>query len=388
MGVIGSSRGWPASAAATALSSARRAADSRIRNAAGLMPSTRAASAGCSPGLADQQQGLAGPGPEPLQGRDHGLAGAGGVDALLQALDVARADQPAARDPGQGGRLTGLPAPGVDDQPGGDPQQPRPRLAPPRIIGASRGEDRDERRGHQVGRVGRVGHPPGREPDDPVHVPAVEDLERGRIGTQAAQQLLVGRLAICRFGVHTCTWSLGPQRKDPFYRGVPTSAASDAAGGRLRRGRRTGPGGRRRRRPAAARRGPWPAGRPRPRAPGPIRAIAARPALGRGEQLGPAVRRVGEVLGQAASGQDVRDALHALPGDAHLPRDAGHGQRLAQDRAEHLPPRRGQPGRAGQFLGEREELAVQLERRDRGRGQQVLLAACHAGSPAGTAISS
>jgi predicted nucleic acid-binding protein len=114
--------------------------------------------------------------------------------------------------------------------------------------------------------------------------------------------------------------------------------------------------------------------------------------VGRGEQLGPAVRRVGEVPGQPAFGQDVRDALDALPGDAHVPRDAGHGQRLAQDRAEHLPPRRGQPGRPGQFLGEREKLAVQLERRDRRRGQQVPLAACHAGalvSPgAGTAISS
>src|SRR5690349_22935154 len=46
-GVTGSSRGRPGSAAAcaaTALSSARRAADSRIRKAAGLMPSTRAAS--------------------------------------------------------------------------------------------------------------------------------------------------------------------------------------------------------------------------------------------------------------------------------------------------------------------------------------------------------
>ena len=46
------------------------------------------------------------------------------------------------------------------------------------------------------------------------------------------------------------------------------------------------------------------------------------------------------------------------------------------------------PAGTGQFLGEREELAVQLERRDGGRGQQVLLAACHAGPPAGTAMSS
>ena len=60
--------------------------------------------------------------------------------------------------------------------------------------------------------------------------------------------------------------------------------------------------------------------------------------VGRGEQLGPAVRRVGEVPGQAAFGQDVRDALHALPGDAHGPGDTGHRQRLGQHGAEHLPP--------------------------------------------------
>jgi len=57
---------------------------------------------------------------------------------------------------------------------------------------------------------------------------------------------------------------------------------------------------------------------------------------------------------------------------------AGHRQRRPEHRPEHLPPGRGQPGRASQFLGEREELAVQPERSDRGGGQQVLLAAGHA----------
>jgi len=70
------------------------------------------------------------------------------------------------------------------------------------------------------------------------------------------------------------------------------------------------------------------------------------------------VRRVVAVLGQAALDQDVGDPLDALPGQAHLAGDAGHGQRRPEHRPEYLPPRRGQPGRAGQFLGEREELAV------------------------------
>ena len=51
--------------------------------------------------------------------RSYGAAdsptGASGVDSLLQAFDVALVDQAAARDPGQGSRLTDLPAPGVDD---------------------------------------------------------------------------------------------------------------------------------------------------------------------------------------------------------------------------------------------------------------------------------
>src|SRR6185437_13212901 len=33
-----------------------------------------------------------------------------------------------------------------------------------------------------------------------------------------------GRLAICRFGVHTCTWSLAPERKETSSRGVSREA--------------------------------------------------------------------------------------------------------------------------------------------------------------------
>ncbi len=101
--------------------------------------------------------------------------------------------------------------------------------------------------------------------------------------------------------------------------------------------------------------------------------------LGRREELGAAVGRVRPVLGEAAFHQQVGDALHALPGDAHLPRDAGDGQRLGQHRAEHLPPGGGEPGGAGQFLGDREEPAVEPEDADRGAAEQVLpLPAAHA----------
>ena len=46
------------------------------------------------------------------------------------------------------------------------------------------------------------------------------------------------------------------------------------------------------------------------------------------------------------------------------------GSGVAEHRAEHLPPRGGQPGRSGQFLGQLEELAVEFERGQRDPGQQ------------------
>ena len=51
----------------------------------------------------------------------------------------------------------------------------------------------------------------------------------------------------------------------------------------------------------------------------------------------------------------------------------GHGQRPAQDRAEHLPPRRRQPDGTGQLLGHREDLPVEAERGERHPAQQVLV---------------
>jgi len=63
------------------------------------MPSTRAASAGRSPASLTSSRAR-GARPEPLQRRDP-ACWTGRRRALLQALDVTRADQPPARDPGQ-----------------------------------------------------------------------------------------------------------------------------------------------------------------------------------------------------------------------------------------------------------------------------------------------
>lgn len=102
-------------------------------------------------------------------------------------------------------------------------------------------------------------------------------------------------------------------------------------------------------------------------------ADGGHPLVGRAEQLGPPVRRVGEVLGEALVDEQVGDALHGLAGDAHGPGDPGDGQGPPQDGAQDLPPGRGQPDRAGQLLGDTEELAVQPEHGQRDAGQQLLV---------------
>ena len=45
----------------------------------------------------------------------------------------------------------------------------------------------------------------------------------------------------------------------------------------------------------------------------------------------------------------------------HLPAIPATGNRLTDERAQHLPPGGGEADRPGQFLGEREELAIALE---------------------------
>lgn len=135
-------------------------------------------------------------------------------------------------------------------------------------------------------------------------------------------------------------------------------------------GRRTGAGGRRGNRGPPPRPAPRRAGRRRPGAPGRSRRSPhARPPWVAGAW--PAGGRVGPVFGQPLLHQQVSDPLHALAGHAHGPGDPRDGPRLAQHRAEHLPPGRRQPGRPGQPLRHLEELAVQPEDGQRGGREQV-----------------
>jgi taurine---2-oxoglutarate transaminase len=94
--------------------------------------------------------------------------------------------------------------------------------------------------------------------------------------------------------------------------------------------------------------------------------------LGGGEEFGAPVGGVGPVLGEPVVDQQVGDPLHALPGDPHRAGDAGHRQRVAEDRAEHLPPGGGEPGGAGQLLRDGEELAVEPEDPEGAAAQQLL----------------
>jgi hypothetical protein len=92
--------------------------------------------------------------------------------------------------------------------------------------------------------------------------------------------------------------------------------------------------------------------------------------FGAGEQLGPPVAGVGTVLGQAIGNEQVGDALDALAGHAHAAADLGHGARLVEHAAEHLPPGRRQPALGGEPLGDLQEAAVEPERGDDDVGQQ------------------
>lgn len=98
--------------------------------------------------------------------------------------------------------------------------------SPVGIVGTRRGEHRHERGRHHVGHVGRFSQAPGGEPDRPVDVAAVEDLERRRIVVQPIQQLSVGRI-----DVHTCTWSSRPRaQRNRFLRLLAASAQSAVLG--------------------------------------------------------------------------------------------------------------------------------------------------------------
>jgi hypothetical protein len=96
------------------------------------------------------------------------------------------------------------------------------------------------------------------------------------------------------------------------------------------------------------------------------------PGRRRHQQLGPSVGRVRVVLGQAPVDEEIGDALHALPGDAHDPGDLGHGERFVQHGAQDLPPGGGEADRAGELLGHRQHLPVQAEDRQRHTAQQLL----------------
>jgi hypothetical protein len=92
--------------------------------------------------------------------------------------------------------------------------------------------------------------------------------------------------------------------------------------------------------------------------------------LGAGEQLGAAVRGVGPVFGETARHEQVGDALHGLPGQAHPAPDGGHAARLVQHAAEHLPPRGREPALRGELLGGLQQPAVEAEGGDDEVGQQ------------------
>jgi hypothetical protein len=59
-------------------------------------------------------------------------------------------------------------------------------------------------------------------------MPAVEDLERRWVAAQAAQQVLVGQLAISRNAFHTCTWSPTAGRKESLLNGYHVPALTSA----------------------------------------------------------------------------------------------------------------------------------------------------------------
>ena len=85
--------------------------------------------------------------------------------------------------------------------------------------------------------------------------------------------------------------------------------------------------------------------------------------LGTGEQFGASMIRIGAVLRETTFDQQIGDALHALPSQAHAAADRCHAARLVQDAAKHLPPGGGQVAVGGEILSGLEEPCVEPESR-------------------------
>jgi hypothetical protein len=126
-----------------------------------------------------------------IERRPGRFAGPGRVYLFLQPGDVVA------------GQLPGLgPVPEVlllafraaQQQPlaGRDPDEPRTRLAPPRIEASRSLQNGQERRRHQVRDVGGLAAPASRVRHYPVTVPPVEHLKRRRVGLQPGQKHGVG----------------------------------------------------------------------------------------------------------------------------------------------------------------------------------------------------
>ena len=75
-----------------------------------------------------------------------------------------------------------------------------------------------------------------------------------------------------------------------------------------------------------------------------------RTGLRTGEQFGASMIRIGTVLCETAFDQQIGDALHALPSQAHAAANRCHAAGLVQDAAKHLPPGGGQVAVGRQVL--------------------------------------
>ena len=97
--------------------------------------------------------------------------------------------------------------------------------------------------------------------------------------------------------------------------------------------------------------------------------------VGRREELGPLVMWVIQPDRPILRDQDIRDPLHALPGQPqpHPTRDLRDRQGLGHRRPQHLPERWRELMRSGDHLGGGQEFTVQLERRQHQLRQRITL---------------
>src|SRR6266508_6168662 len=105
---------------------------------------------------------------------------------------LGRFERAPARRPRRGGRGRDHRHVALGDHLAGDAQHPGQRAGAGRVVAADRLVDAGEGGGDQVTDLGRVAGPTRDRGDDLADVAQVELLERGRIGAQPGQQLLVG----------------------------------------------------------------------------------------------------------------------------------------------------------------------------------------------------